>query len=600
MNFLASGTEDILADSGQTIGAVSTQVVSLPSPAYTYLTVTYVPGTSYTSDINFQIKDQSFSVIESTAIQKSPDLPCSISGTTSITFSISDYIATAPSWVTIDSTLGVLNITAPEVSSDTEYDFYISSSISGVSSPVKKLIKLTVINWTPSNCEKCISTSGSVCEVWNSGYDLASGAWVIQNTKVILNTAQALSITTKSAVVATTGVVIFTSLVSTASIASLWMTINQLQLFFLFELTRAYLPKDIQVVIEGCDFALNIYEYFSIRKLSFSLFLLSKFEFELSDQQLNSQGIKYDSTIANTYPIMSINSLMIILCIFICFFKLLFKKLKEMHWWSCILKVLLWIADKLFQMMIFSYFIRNILEASQFILISSIYEISKGNTTNFYRSISFVFSILAIVLYAIVIIILQCLTFSSYKLIKGKHNMLEEFFRGLKVDRKHKFYSTIHFLRRALFVFLLITWASVHSKVLIAILSFVQSAYVIYLNWVRPYVEVKWNLIEILNEIYFGVLLAALFILNTESDWTSLISSIYMWTLVSNTLMVFIIAIGKQFFNYCIVFPTVSICKWISKRWSEEQVSCKIIIFRKAGKLNIEKTRMYTIQVQET
>ena len=41
MNLLALGTEDIVADSGQTIGAVTTQIVSPPSPAYTNLTVTY-------------------------------------------------------------------------------------------------------------------------------------------------------------------------------------------------------------------------------------------------------------------------------------------------------------------------------------------------------------------------------------------------------------------------------------------------------------------------------------------------------------------------------------------------------------------------------
>ena len=243
----------------------------------------------------------------------------------------------------IDSTLGVLTITGPEVNSDTEYDFYINSSISGVSNPIQKLIKLTVINWTPSNCEKCINTSGSVCEVWKSGYDLASGAWTIQKTKVIPKVDQAVNaattsaiVATTSAVVATSGVVVFTSLVSTTSIASLWMTINQLQLFFLFELTGAYLPKDIQAVIEGSDFALNIYEYFPIRKWSLTLLLLSNFEFELSDQHLNSLGINYESTIANTYPILNINFLMIILCIYIWLFKLLFKKLKEKHWWCCI------------------------------------------------------------------------------------------------------------------------------------------------------------------------------------------------------------------------------------------------------------------------
>ena len=41
MNILPSGTEEIVADSGQTIGAVTTQTVSAPAPAYTNLTVAY-------------------------------------------------------------------------------------------------------------------------------------------------------------------------------------------------------------------------------------------------------------------------------------------------------------------------------------------------------------------------------------------------------------------------------------------------------------------------------------------------------------------------------------------------------------------------------
>ena len=39
MDLLSIGTEDIVADSGQTIGAVTTQTVS--APVYTNLTVTY-------------------------------------------------------------------------------------------------------------------------------------------------------------------------------------------------------------------------------------------------------------------------------------------------------------------------------------------------------------------------------------------------------------------------------------------------------------------------------------------------------------------------------------------------------------------------------
>ena len=164
-------------------------------------------------------------------------MSCSISGFTSVTFSISNYFTAAPAWVTIDPISGILSIEAPEVNADTNYDFYINSAIVGISNPVQKLIKLTVINCSVINWKKCVSTSGSTWEVCNNGYDLTTGTWVVQNTNTTSTnttseTAQALSTATTSAVAATTGIVVLTSLANTASIASLWMTINQLQLFF--------------------------------------------------------------------------------------------------------------------------------------------------------------------------------------------------------------------------------------------------------------------------------------------------------------------------------------------------------------------------------
>ena len=41
MNVLNPGTEDITLDSGQTIGALATQAVTVPSPMYTNVSVTY-------------------------------------------------------------------------------------------------------------------------------------------------------------------------------------------------------------------------------------------------------------------------------------------------------------------------------------------------------------------------------------------------------------------------------------------------------------------------------------------------------------------------------------------------------------------------------
>ena len=150
---------------------------------------------------------------------------------TQISFSIANYMtSTAPSWVTIDPSKGTLSFTTPEVSSDTEYSFYINSNITGASNLLQKLVKITVLNWIIDNCQRWSISNISMWEICYSGYDLISGKWEIQ--KVASETAKALSTTTTSIAWANVVIIAATSLVSTTSVASLWMTINQLQLFF--------------------------------------------------------------------------------------------------------------------------------------------------------------------------------------------------------------------------------------------------------------------------------------------------------------------------------------------------------------------------------
>ena len=111
-------------------------------------------------------------------------------------------MTTAPSWVNINSTTGVLSITAPDVVSDTEFDFYINSVVTGIVLPSQKLIKLTVQSCTSLNCQKCVSTSNTIWDIWSIGYFLNSGVWSISNqsSSISYNTAQILSTTIKSVV----------------------------------------------------------------------------------------------------------------------------------------------------------------------------------------------------------------------------------------------------------------------------------------------------------------------------------------------------------------------------------------------------------------
>ena len=317
--------------------------------------------------------------------------------------------------------------------------------------------------------------------------------------------------------------------------------------FLLLLLTRAYIPEDVKAVIEGTDFSSNIYGYIPFTNIDIYQFFLENFEFELTNTLLEPIGIKYDSTVANLASVILFTILMVFLSISIYLFRLLFMRLRERERWKWLVKTWYWIFDKLYIMLIFGYFIRNVLEISQYSLIASIDEIYNHNTSSIYRTSSFIFALIVILIFFLLMSFILYLIFSSYRLSEEKHNKLGEFFfRGLRQDKKYKFYVIALLLRRFAFVMLLITCQSLLSRFLIIILVVIQIIYVVYIIYTRPYCEVKGNLIEILNELYFSFLLSILIAFNSENNWNTFKTDTYMWLLTSNTFIVFLITCGKK------------------------------------------------------
>ena len=157
---------------------------------------------SITSDVSSQINAQTFSVCESTTSTQTPNLPCYLSGTTPITYSLSSYNgAIVPSFVSINSVTGVLNITAVSISSSTDYSFSILSSVSGVTGSFQTVITLNVKKHTDESC------SPSESEV-----------------------AKSLSYTTQAVIAATILLSVGISFTNLSLLATLWSVLNQMQI----------------------------------------------------------------------------------------------------------------------------------------------------------------------------------------------------------------------------------------------------------------------------------------------------------------------------------------------------------------------------------
>ena len=256
-------------------------------------------------------------------------------------------------------------------------------------------------------------------------------------------------------------------------------------------LTRAFIPEDIQWIIKGWDFASNIYEYLPVRESGIDLPIIHDFEFSLTNSMLGSLEINYDSTIANCYSIFIVLILITIFHIYIWILKWFMSKWKIFIDEFKIAKLFSIIVHKIFEILTFDYYIRNMLEASQFILISSVYEIYKLNTESDLRIVSLSIAILMVVWFIILLWLVNFLIFFKYELNEDRHNKLGEFFLGLKSNRKSRFYVTMLLLRRFTFIVLLITLVSIPSRQLIEILMFLQILYTIWIIFIRPYKEFK-------------------------------------------------------------------------------------------------------------
>ena len=266
---LSTGTDDIVAQSGVTIAAADASFTPLSTVTYTNQTVTYNSLSNITSDAYFQINTQTYSVCESTTSTQTPNLPCSFSGNTLIAYSLSSYNGSnVPSFVSINSTTGILTITAPCVSSSADYTFTILSAVSGATGPTQTVIKLSVKDCIPGNC---------------SSSELAN---------LLMTIIQGI-------IAATVLLIVGLSLFNLSSLATLWSAINQVQILFFLFLTGAFIPKDIEVIITGLAIYFNPFSYLQLKLNGNYNFVSDFFNFGLENSNLEKLGIQSDSTIVN-------------------------------------------------------------------------------------------------------------------------------------------------------------------------------------------------------------------------------------------------------------------------------------------------------------
>ena len=129
---------------------------------------------------------------------------------------------------------------------------------------------------------------------------------------------------------------------------------------------------------------------------------------------------------------------------------------------------------------------------------------------------------------------------------RGVKILCEEFFTGLKQQKEARIYVSVQLIRRVYFVVLLVIFPTVLDIwPMILMLITPQLMYLLLFIYIRPFEEIKGNVIEIANEIIFLYLLFNHFFLNSEDKWNSASTALYSSIIVVNILIIFFIVLCK-------------------------------------------------------
>jgi hypothetical protein len=126
-----------------------------------------------------------------------------------------------------------------------------------------------------------------------------------------------------------------------------------------------------------------------------------------------------------------------------------------------------------------------------------------------------------------------------------KYHKTQELYAGLKNSKTSRIYTIFILLRRLMLVTWLIEMSSFDQVYVISLPIVVQAIYIVTLMCSRPFIKTDDNLVEIINEVFFTILLSSLTYLNSEEIWKGVKTDIYYYTLLGNNVVMILVLFCK-------------------------------------------------------
>jgi hypothetical protein len=282
-----AGTLTVSIITGETIDSASDTLLALVTHTVTVNnspasgTVTYIESTNWVENIVYFSFSQTITVIEKENFVISPGVTCSTSGV-AVSYALSQYNSEpVPTWVTIDSSTGVLTGAAPEVDSLTSYSMYINSTSSEFTGASQKILIIQVKPEEPSNFGEFIITATTILTIVGISISLSKSA------------------------------------ISGHSSIGLWAIAEHIQLLMLVMTIDDHIPADVEYYLSHNTFAMFNFGFIPIIKIQLFSHFSDWLDMEESDEIMEKLGMDSRSTLLNHFSLLIILTIAFLLSLII-------------------------------------------------------------------------------------------------------------------------------------------------------------------------------------------------------------------------------------------------------------------------------------------
>jgi hypothetical protein len=317
-----------------------------------------------------------------------------------------------------------------------------------------------------------------------------------------------------------------------------------MQLLLLILVTGAYVPRYILKFIKEFRFAMFSSEILQLTAIPGIGHFLDLLHESQDDQGLNDINIFSESALVVNFTMLIGVAIFALLHFFL---KLYIQKFvnqeNEGKWFN---KVLVGLMN----IMTFSFYIRVTIVVFQVLLLSSLSEIYAFETHDTGSVLSL---IIAFGIFSACLAFLGFFTIHFAKSSNDSSKTYDELYRGLKDNKASKSYDLVSLSRKTLLIFIIVFIQEADPEVIVALMCVTQLVFLVWLCYLRPFKELQNNIVEIVNESVFALLLIIFCFNSKGSDWTDETATFVFYILIINMAVVFLVVVA---------FAALRLVKW--------------------------------------